>query len=282
MGKTWLIGLSLLAMLAGILAVANAHGKKDNQSNAYNSGYDQGYTQGYQKGQDDHNRGVASDEKGEFKNSQAEYNKSYGSKKNFDKGYRAGFELGYQDGFSGKQAQITPGMEGAEPPASMARAETTEGETPFKQGWDTGYKTGYEDGLADHEKGAKMDADDAPGYKGYRNTYNESMGKRSHYKKGYKEGFESGYQDGYSGLISRLVSPPEMPQTGFSGAEETPPQTNQVPPEASIQPPAAPPDQAQNQPRRLPKTASNLSLLALLGLAGVGLSFAFRKLRTTA
>jgi hypothetical protein len=172
-------------------------------------------------------------------------------------------------------------------PAAEARADVQPQTSAFRSGWDTGYKSGYQDGQTDHNNGAKLDADDAPGYKGYRSSFDNSMGKRSEYKKGYREGFNLGYQDGYSGLVSRLIEPKEeMPAA--SNREQTLPEAAQNQPQPSTaeqQPPAKEPSnnetaQAQPQPKKLPRTASGLPWLALLGLSGVSFSLLLRTLRS--
>jgi LPXTG-motif cell wall-anchored protein len=186
----------------------------------------------------------------------------------------------------GNEEDQTSGCENQEP-AAMARADVQPETSAFRSGWDTGYKNGYQDGQADHNNGSKFDADDAPNYKGYRSSYDSSMGKRSHFKKGYREGFDLGYQDGYSGLVSRLIEPQAREQIpSASYREETPPEaapSQTQPSTAEQQPPAQEPssDQtAQAQPQKLPKTASGLPWLALLGFSGISISLVLRKLRS--
>lgn len=176
-------------------------------------------------------------------------------------------------------------------PSQLARADVGTHKTAYAAGWDNGYSTGYKDGQMDHRQGAKFDADDAPGYKGYRSTYNSSLGKRSQFKKGYRKGFDLGYQDGYSGLTSRLIisTPAESQPSGVPQSSEVRPPESSSAQEAPIQqepraeqeeqaPPAQTNEQAQTEPRSLPKTASDLPLLGLLGLVSIGLSLVFRSL----
>lgn len=189
-------------------------------------------------------------------------------------------------------------------PSELARADVQPGITPYRSGWDMGYQSGYRDGESHHSAGMEFDEDKAPGYKGYRSAYDATMGKRSEFKSGYKEGFEQGYRDGYSGVPSRLVSPPvetsevtevivgemELPRT-----DESLPQQQDTETESSIQDEstiAQSPEHSQTLesdlesdtgsqtiPQSLPRTASGLPLLALIGLAGVSLSFLTRALR---
>jgi hypothetical protein len=172
-------------------------------------------------------------------------------------------------------------------PAAMARTDIQPEASAFRSGWDTGYKNGYQDGQTDHNNGSKFDADDAPNYKGYRSSFDSSMGKRSEFKKGYREGFNLGYQDGYSGLVSRLIEPQTQQQIpAASNREVIPPEAapSQPQPSTAEQPPPVqqPPQtaEAQPQPKKLPRTASGLPWLALFGLSGISVSLFLRTLRT--
>jgi hypothetical protein len=299
MGKK-LIWLSLLTLLTCTVLVS-AHGQKNKQTNAYHSGFNHGYSQGFDQGKNDLSNNTGFNGNRDFQNTQIGYNKAYGSRSEFKKGFQSGFKSGYQDGFSGKEKQqalsdvdVLPSSGEIPPPAEMARAEAQTGTTVFRSGWDTGYKNGYKDGQADHDKGAKLDADDAPGYKGYRSTYESSMGKRSRYKKAYLEGFNQGYQDGYSGLVSRLIQSPSQEQIpAASMKEEIPSHATPSPAQPSTamqeqpvqqsndstEPTENQTAQTQPQPEALPKTASGLPLLALFGLAGIFSSLLLRALR---
>lgn len=178
-------------------------------------------------------------------------------------------------------------------PSELARAD--EG-SPYKSGWDTGYRKGYDGGQADHNRGAKFDADDAAGYKSGHPFCESLEGKGEHQcRKGYRLGFKLGYQDGYSGLQSRLItsqestpsqavvipeqapSQPESPnQSEMQNQSEQPSAAVQENPE-SQQPSTN--ETAQNTPRALPKTASNVPLFGLIGLAGIALSLLSRAVR---
>jgi hypothetical protein len=183
-----------------------------------------------------------------------------------------------------------------EMPSELARAEAPAGKSPYRSGWDTGCKRGYEGGQTDHGNSAKFDADDAPGYRdGY--SFCESLeGKAEHRcRKEYRVGFNLGYQDGYSGLVSRLMEPqksapsqaaassmqiPSQPETATQPEIRNEPQEpatamQETPSEPSITETA----QAGNQLSSLPKTASTLPLLGLMGLTGIALSLLFRALR---
>jgi hypothetical protein len=327
MGKKQLIWLSLLTMLIGVPAIVSADSHVNERhvnerhgidNGPYGAGWNMGYKTGYDSGLADHDRGAKLDidEAQGFK----AFKSSCESIKGRDEGrckngYNQGFRLGYQDGFYGmasrlvspvetpSAAELTPSMEQTQAPAEMARADegsrtAEEGTGPFRTGWDSGYKTGYDSGQADHSRGAKLDADDAPGYRAFKSTCESVEGRDEiQCKKGYDKGFMLGYQDGYSGLTSRLVSPAPTPQAAETPAQsaapiESQPSTAMETPQPSttIETPA--PESSANtsekqemaqaaQPKSLPKTASSLPLLALLGLAGIALSFLFRVLRNT-
>lgn len=147
--------------------------------------------------------------------------------------------------------------------------------TAYRGGWDAGYKNGYTVGKNDHASGLEFHPKKSPEYKGYRESYDSSMGKRSHYKEGYREGFRLGYQDGFSGVVSSRITPP-APEQSQAITEETEEIVEETPESATAAPPEPP---AQPAPQSLPKTASALPLIGMIGLAGIALSFLFRALR---
>jgi hypothetical protein len=181
--------------------------------------------------------------------------------------------------------------------------------TDYRAGWDQGYKLGYDAGVADHQQGAKFDADDAPGYKGYRTSFESSLGKRSHFKSGWKKGFKNGYDDGYSGVVSQLITTTTIQQSSIQPQPQTDYES-----ESSVQQSEQAPSQEaradenwQTQPsssssvsstsssassmhrfhrtsghkvvRRMPRTASDLPLIALIGLLAIASSQIFRVVR---
>jgi hypothetical protein len=318
MGKKRLIWASLWVLLLGIPALVHArvgfplhgHSKHENvsqstgqQSTSYRMGYDQGYPRGFDQGKSDHSVGsnYDFDDNQDYKDpDDIGWTSAMGNTAEFRDGFRAGFKLGYQDGYSGKEPQlaVAPALPEVEQPlaaevtpsqapAELARAEEPGEVSPYRTGWDTGYKTGYEGGQADHSSGAKLDMDDAPGYKGGHAFCEPIEGKGEHRcRKGYREGFKQGYQDGYSGLVSRLITPqaPAQSQAAAPAMEapsqpETPSQPEQ-PSTAMQETPQQP--EAQSQPRALPKTASGLPLIGLIGLAVIALSLLSRTLRRIA
>lgn len=322
MGKKPLIWASLLVLLlsvpvllharVGIPFVGHSQHKMDtnqstgDQSSPYRSGYDQGYPRGFDNGKTAHSSGSAYDfdDNKDYKDpDDIGWTSAMGNKKEFEKGFRSGFKLGYQDGYSGKEPQlaVAPPLPQAQPlaaeatppqeqqtqaPSELARTEESAGTSPYRSGWDSGYKSGYEGGQADHNQGAKLDEDDAPGYKGDHAFCESIEGKGEHQcRKGYREGFKLGYQDGYSGLVSRLITPqaPAQSQAAAPANQpETPSQPEQPPSTAMQETPQQPSKtEAQNQPRALPKTASSLPLLGLLGLSAIALSLLSRALRKT-
>jgi hypothetical protein len=303
MGKKQLIWASLLVLFAGIPALLPAKTHKMGGSSAFKAGYDQGYSRGYDSGKQDQSSGAMFDVNNhtDFKTADIGWNKSDGSRSKYKKGFRAGFRAGYGDGYNGKEPQmalipIFPAPPVAESmpqtsPSELARADVETHKTAYSAGWDQGYRSGYHDGQMDHRRGANFDADDAPGYKGYRTSYNSSTGKRSQFKKGYRKGFNLGYQDGYSGLMSRLISspgpaqaqPPAPPSSEVTPPESQPSTAQQAPAEVPAQQEAQAPSaqtnrQAQVMPRTLPKTASDIPLLGLFGFASILLSLVFRSL----
>lgn len=156
-------------------------------------------------------------------------------------------------------------------PSELVGTDDQTTPTAYRGGWDTGYKNGYTAGKNDHDSGVEFHPKDAPEYKGYRSSYDSSMGKRSHYKEGYREGFRLGYQDGFSGVVSRLITP-AAPEQAQVIEEESATAVVQEPPvqqSETIEP---------TPPRALPKTASALPLVGMIGLAGIALSFLFRAL----
>lgn len=240
-----------------------------------------------------------------------------GNKREFEKGFRSGFELGYQDGYSGKEPQIAtapplPEVEQQpqaaetvpliqrpseiQEPSELARTEEPT-ESPYRMGWDEGYKRGFEGGQNDHTSGAKFDEDDAPGFKDGHSFCEPIEHKGEHQcRKQYRKGFKQGYADGYSGLVSRLLTPQVPAQSQAAAtATEIPGQAetqNQQPstamqetspsqPSTAMQETQPSPSTtiAKNQPRALPKTASDLSVLGLIGILGIALSLMLRMFR---
>jgi hypothetical protein len=319
MGKKRLILASGLMLLFGIPSLVHArlgipwlgHSKHENgvdqssgsgqQSSSYRTGYDQGYPRGFDNGKSDHGSGSAYDidDKKDYKDpDDIGWTSAMGDTKEFKRGFRAGFELGYQDGYSGKNPQVAvapplPQVQERQPlaaenipsqetedrmPSALARADEPAATTPYRSGYDTGYQRGYEGGQQDHNSGVKFDEDDAPGYRDGHAFCENIEGKGEHEcRRAYREGFKLGYEDGYSGLVSRLITPQTPAQS--QAVLPTPETKPQQPSVAQATPPQPPSEMPQNKPKSLPKTAGNLPLLGLLGLAAFLLSLLCRMFR---
>ncbi len=303
--KTRLIWISLLLLFTGVPSLVQARWLHKHKSSTYRSGYEQGYQKGYDDGKSDRSNGSAFDLQGHQSDISTAENVSgiSGKKSTFDKGFRTGFDKGYQDGFNGREAQLNPGMAPSSQeglmPSQLARTEA-QPKTSYSAGWNDAYRLGYKGGETDRANGAKFDADDAPGYKGYRSEYQSSFGSKKQFKKGWHKGFMLGYEDGYSGLVSRLITPEQNQNAAASAEQVAPPVAEQAPPAepraeqatpqeeqsseqaASQEPQTAenvPTQQPQNTPRSLPKTGSDLPLIALFGLASIGASLVVRAFR---
>lgn len=114
--RTFIVALSLLALLAGPLStVSRAQDPQvQNQASAIMRGYRTGYSDGYQAGFRDSAANGARDfrSKEEYERGDRAYASTYGSLEEYRDGYQQGFEVGYETGYDRKtfDSSIPPNL----------------------------------------------------------------------------------------------------------------------------------------------------------------------------
>ena len=213
-------GVGLFAL--ALATPANAQfGRGPNQDRYYGYGagrvgYDNGYREGVKEGEKDarsHDAFEFRDE-GDWRDGDAGYRGSYGSKDQYRRVFREGFEAGYADGYRryapnygyGNGRAIPRGRPGVYPPYPNRGPGGYNypggygypgGSHRYNPAYDAGVRDGYEKGREDARDRDSYDPLRHSWYRSGDRHYRGEYGPREQYRDLYRQAFRDGYDRGY-------------------------------------------------------------------------------------